>query len=645
MCGIAGQVAFDERRVADGWLSHACELLAHRGPDRQQIWNIGRVGLGHRRLRIIDLDASADQPMHNSGCVSAGRASPLTVVFNGEIYNHRELRRDLLTRGHCLQTESDTEAILHLYEEEGARCVERLRGMFAFAVWDQRKAELFIARDRLGKKPLYWRHAGNTFWFASEPRAILADPDVPVAVNLEAIASYLRLGFVPSPESAIAGLRRLSPAHRATVSAAGISIERYWSLDYRHPLRLKETEALEQLRARLQESVRLRLLSDVPLGALLSGGVDSSTIVALMAREGPVRTFSIGFDDESFDELPYARAVARHLSTDHHELRVRPAVADLLPKLAWHYGEPFGDSSAVPTYYVSQMARRHVTVALNGDGGDEAFGGYRRYRAEALVDRLARLPGLVRGGLQLAARVLPAATRAKSRLYDVERLVSSVGATDADRYAGWLGFFSNVSQVVTDDFASATARDGVEPLRAAFARYQDLSPPQVAMAVDVALYLPDDLLVKADIAAMAHGLEARSPLLDHEVMEFAARLPIEFKIRHGQGKYLLRKLAEPLLPPGVLNRPKAGFAVPLDRWLRTDLAPVLRDVLLSRRSVERGILDVRSVRTLLDEHFASRRSHAHRVWALLMLEFWYRECIDAVPALRRTVSAADSRAV
>ena len=639
MCGIVGKVNFDGAPVDAGWLHAACDLVAHRGPDgeRALIENDGRgasVGFGHRRLRIIDLNPTADQPMQNTGCRHEGKPD-LAIVFNGEIYNYLELRRELQARGHRFTTDSDTEVILHLYEERGAGCVEPLRGMFAFAIWDRSHGQVMLARDRVGKKPLYYRHDRLRLWFASEARAILADPDVPIEIDPQAIRTYLTLGYVAGAESAFAGLRRLPPGCVAVIDRSGIRLERYWTLAYEPKLPLTQAAAIDEVRRRLDESVRLRLISDVPLGAFLSGGIDSSAIVALMSRAGGrVKTFSIGFDDDRFNELAYARAVAGRFDTDHHEFVVKPELDDILPRLAWHYGEPFADSSAVPTYHLARLAREHITVALTGDGGDESFAGYRRYVAERLSTRAAVWPAGVRriGAAMLAW--LPTASESRSRLYDIRRLLAGLDQPRAKRYASWFGFFDPAAALLDRDFAAATSESlALEPLRQAFELHRVLDPADAAMAADVSAYLPDDLLVKADIATMAHGLEARSPLLDQEVMAFAARLPAAMKLQGRSTKAFFKRALSGLVPDEILSRPKMGFAVPLDSWLRTSLRDMTSDVLLSSRARQFGILQQDAVERLVNEHMSGAASHGHRIWALLMLHLWHDYAVE--PAKRR----------
>jgi asparagine synthase (glutamine-hydrolysing) len=599
------------------------------------------VALGHRRLAVLDLSDCAAQPMHNARCAGAGRATPLVLVFNGEIYNYRELRSGLVARGHHFLSNSDSEVILHLYEETGTECVTALRGMFAFAVWDEQRESLFCARDRVGKKPFYYRHDGGRFWFASEPRAILADPSVPVRVNPTAIHAYLRLGYVPGPGSAFEGLRRLRPAHYAVVSKKGIDERRYWKLDYLPKRELTEEAAVAELREHLRESVRARLVSDVPLGAFLSGGIDSSAVVAMMSAErARIMTFSIGFEDSQYNELPYARRVADLVGTDHHEFVVRPDATDVMPKLAWHYGEPYADSSAVPTYYLAKLARQHITVALNGDGGDESFGGYTRYVANRVALEYQRLPALVRTALEHAVHRFPRNSSSKSFGHRVQRFFGGASLPTHLRYASWFDFFQDAPGLLAPEFAAVDDGTALQPLEAAFAFHPGVNPIDASMAADIETYLPDDLLVKVDIATMAHGLEARSPLLDHVLMEFAARLPVTLKVHGRQKKWLLRRALRGLIPDEILDRPKTGFGVPLDRWLRTQLADSARDLLLSARARGRGYFRPQAIERLLAEHHSGRAAHGHRLWALLMLELWHQTYVD--PA-RVSAAAPEAR--
>ncbi len=627
MCGICGVVALDPAaRVEERLLRGMAGLLAHRGPDGEGVWTKGPVGLGHRRLAIIDLSEAAAQPMANED-------ETLWIVFNGEIYNFQGLRDDLLRRGHTFRSKSDTETILHLYEEEGEACLGRLRGMFAFALWDARRRRLLLARDRVGKKPLfYWHRPGRAFVFASEAKAFLAHPEFRAEPDAEAIWHYLTFQYVPSPWSAFRGVRKLPPAHYLVLEGDRLEVRRYWELRYAPKRQGSEADLVAELGTRLREAVRLRLISDVPLGAFLSGGVDSSGVVALMhaVGTGPVRTFSIGFPEAEYDELRYARMVAERFGTEHHELTVRPDALGILPRLVWHYNEPFGDSSAIPSLYLAEMTRRHVTVALNGDGGDEAFAGYPRYLALRLSRPFGYVPAGLRRGIAGLAGRLPAG-RAKGFLNRAARFLAAQDVDPRRRYLRWLVHFDQERKLslCTPEFQAQAGRaDSAELILAAYARADGADLLDRTLSVDVQTYLPDDLLVKMDIATMAHGLEARSPFLDHEVMELAAALPPRCKLRGRVGKVLLKSLLAPLLPPELLRRPKMGFGVPLDHWFRGPLRDLLRDTLLSPRCLHRGYLQRCTVERLVNEHIAGVRNWHYHLWDLLVLEFWFRTFID-----------------
>jgi asparagine synthase (glutamine-hydrolysing) len=599
--------------------------LRHRGPDDEGVWANGPVGLGSRRLAIIDLSARARQPMSNED-------GSLWITFNGEIYNFQELRAHLKAKGHAFRSDSDTETILHLYEEEGVGCLQRLRGMFAFAIWDAGHRTLFLARDRLGKKPLFYYHDGRVFVFASEPKAILQDPRVRAEPDAEAIHHFLTYGYVPSPWSAFRGIRKLPPAHYLVVREGRVTTHRYWSLSYT-PKRTGSEAALgEELIALLEEAVRLRLISDVPLGALLSGGIDSSTVVALMRRftSGPVRTFSIGFDNPQYDELAYARQVARRFETDHHELVVKPDAVAVLPRLVWHYNEPFADSSALPSFSLCEMARGFVTVALNGDGGDEAFIGYDRYVGAVLAGWYDRIPASIRRAVLRCVGVVPRGVP-KSPAYRLRRFAEALALDPRRRYGRWLTFFENSrkADLYTADFAARVgAVDSLALLEAAYEASDAPGFLEATVHADVQLYLPDDLLVKMDIASMAHSLEVRSPFLDHRVVEFAASLPPSLKLRRVTQKYLLKKAMNGILPDPVVRRKKMGFGVPIDQWFRHELRDMVYDLLLDGPARQRGYFRPDAVRRYLEEHVRGQASHHFRLWNLLMLELWHRTFID-----------------
>jgi len=629
VCGISGILNFDaSRSVERDILERMNAVLAHRGPDDAGIHCDGQIGLAHRRLSIIDLSPAGHQPMSNED-------GTIWIVFNGEIYNFQSLRPELLSRGHRFRSGSDTEVILHLYEEHGTDCLRFLRGMFAFAIWDGPRRQLFLARDRLGKKPLCYQQDAHALRFASEAKAILQDPEVQAAPDPASVSQYLTYGYVPSPASAFHGFRRLPPGHFLTCRDGRVEVTRYWRLRRDRKTQRHEEEWCREIVGRLEEAVRLRMISDVPLGAFLSGGIDSSAVVALMSRasSGPVKTFSIGFEEPEYDELAYARQVAQRFGAEHHELVVRPDAAAILPKLAWHYDEPFGDSSAVPTYYVAQMTRQYVTVALNGDAGDESFGGYDRYVANLLAASFDRWPGagLLRHAIRWGLRLLPQSGSRTSLLYRGRRFLD--GLTDAPerRYARWLCHFygDRKAELCTPEFLAAAG--GTDALEILLAAYRESDAPDfgdATLGVDAALYLPDDLLVKVDIASMAHALEARSPFLDHEFMEFAATIPFDLKVQGRVKKHILKRALAGLLPDRILHRPKMGFGVPIDHWLRHELRDMAYDTLLSPRAVGRGYFHPDRIRRMLDEHVQGKASWHYLLWTLLMLELWHLQFID-----------------
>ena len=627
MCGIAGKLFFDSsRKVAPGLLARMNRVLAHRGPDDSGIFHDGPVGLAHRRLSIIDLSQAGHQPMSNA-------AGTLWITYNGEIYNFQELRSELERDGVVFRSKTDTEVILALYERYGIECVQRLRGMFAFAIWDGRTRTLFLARDRLGKKPLHYYWDAEKFLFASEPKGILQDPQVPAEPDFPSIHHYLTFGYVPSPHSAFRGFRKLPPAHYLVVQDGQVQVERYWRLRYEPKVHLSEKELCDELLARLREAVRLRMISDVPLGAFLSGGIDSSTVVALMSEvsSGPVKTFSIGFEEQEYNELRFARMVAERYRTDHHEFIVKPDALAILPDLVWHYNEPYADSSAIPTYYLAKMTREHVTVALNGDAGDENFAGYERYLAARLAARYDRLPGVLRKSLERVVAALPEAGHVRGLYRRGKRFLAAASKEPKRRYAQWVCTFSGVwkDELYEPAFREAMARfDSDDLLLQAYESAGTTDFLDATLGVDVVTYLPDDLLVKVDIASMAHSLEARSPLVDHLFMEFAASIPSALKLRGRTKKYLFKQAVRDLLPAAVIDRPKMGFGVPLDRWFRRELRDLAYDILLSRRSLGRGLFREDMVRLLLDEHRDGRANWHFQIWSLLILELWFQRFID-----------------
>src|SRR6266850_474366 len=625
MCGIAGAYRLDGAPVDRDLLRRMTSVLAHRGPDGEGLHLDGPAGLGHRRLSIIDLAGGAQPIANEDGTV--------WVVCNGEIYNFRELRAELEARGHHFATGSDSETILHLYEDRGDECVQPLTGMFAFALWDSRRQRLLLARDRMGKKPLYYAHRpGRALTFGSELKAVLADPEVDREVELEALDRYLSLLYVPAPQTIFRHVRKLPAGRLPVADQRGVSTREYWDVRFAEGHRRPTDEHAGELRQLLTESVRARMVSDVPLGAFLSGGLDSSTVVALMARlsDRPVVTASVGFRESDYDERPWARLVARQFGCDARESEVTAAIRDLLPKLVWHFDEPFADSSAVPTYYVSKLAREHVTVALSGDGGDEVFAGYHRHfwdRWEARARRLARPPSAVRA----IARWWPAAMRGKNALL---HLGMTPGDACARKHSTELFRDAAKRSLYSEDMAAATA--GFDPLAVHRAYYEHCDardPLDRSLYVDLKTYLADDILVKVDRMSMAHGLEVRAPLLDHRVVEFVAALPAALKLRGRTGKFILREAMRSDLPGAVLSRPKRGFEAPINRWLRHELRDLVEDLLLDPRAEQRGWFNPRTVKQLWADHHEGVRNAGHQLWLLLVLELWCRSFLDARPSV------------
>jgi asparagine synthase (glutamine-hydrolysing) len=628
MCGIAGIWSLNglgDPGAVKRSLADMAGAIAHRGPDGQGVWTDGAVGLAHARLAVIDVSDAGAQPM-------ADTHGNVHLSYNGEIYNFRELREELTRLGHRFCTATDTEVILEGYKCWGTGVLGRLRGMFALALWDSRTRKLLLVRDRLGQKPLYYRERDGALLFASEIKAILAWPGIERAPDMAAIGQYLTFQYVPTPLTAFDGVRMLPPATALIIDVEGKSeMIRYWALPHPETARKRPLADLEEeLRQRFDDAVRVRLVSDVPVGAFLSGGIDSASVVASMAAASarPVKTFTIGFDEAAFDERDYARLVSERYGTEHHEMVVRPDAVDILPKLVWHYGQPFADSSAVPTYYLSQFAREHVTVALSGDGGDEAFLGYPRYVGAQLGSRIDMIPPGLRQGLGALGRRMPGETSNVRLLRYFRRFLSVAGGTDVERYGDWITFFSEPQK---DDLYAGAFREQLERRGlAGFDRWFAGTTPAAARAAwaDIHSYLPDDLLVKVDVATMAHGLEARSPFLDHELMEFAASIPAAQKMKLWRTKALLKSAMADRLPAALLNRPKMGFGVPIDRWIRNELREMCYDTLLSSTARERGLFRPEAVRTLLDDHNAGRHANQYRIWALLCLELWFGMWID-----------------
>ena len=722
MCGIAGGCWTGRGEpLSEAVLRRMTDAIRHRGPDDEGFYFDGSVtgspvtrtleasgslnsrggaALGHRRLSIIDL-SGGHQPLSNEVC-------SVWIAFNGEVYNYRELHPRLEALGHRFRTASDTECIVHAYEQWGHDCLQHLRGMFAFAIWDDRRRKLFLARDRLGQKPLVYRVADGRLTFASELKSLLQVPGAPRDINHEAIADFVTLQYVPHPKTMLRGYHKLPPAHWAEFDATtgDLIVRRYWEAPYARPpvpspppvfrrtntagerarvrgpdgedaystgqteertphpnplpskargegtgeadasfgldpsslianaSSLNPDDWKSLLRERLTEAVRLRMRSDVPFGAFLSGGVDSTIITGLMQQQiaHKVQTFSIGFSVKQFDERSYAREAAAKLGTDHHEFVVDPSAVEMLPKLVEHYDEPFADSSAIPTMYLSRLTRQHVTVALSGDGGDELFAGYDRYLAVDFAARIDRWPWILRAIMaQPVWQHLPAPIGQKSTLRRIKRFLAAVGQSPERRYANWMSIFDDArrSTLFSPDFTrSLDGYDGASFLLDAYARCAESDFVQRTTCVDVETYLPCDILTKVDIASMAYGLEARSPFMDHRVVELAAQIPRPLKLHGRRGKRILVETFADLLPESIQTRKKMGFGVPLDHWFRGELREMLCDTLLDPRSLQRGYFDPAAVRRLIDEHVSSRWDHSARLWLLLVFELWHRRFID-----------------
>jgi len=630
MCGIAGfaessdaGTPFDAESACD-LIQRMCDVIRHRGPDDQGTFVDGGIAIGMRRLSIIDL-STGHQPIHNED-------RTVWTVFNGEIYNFRELREELADAGHRFYTASDTEVIVHAYEEWGTAAIGKLRGMFGLAIWDARTRTLVLARDRIGIKPLHYAEANGRLLFGSEIKSLLQAPGLSRDLDIHALDHYLSFLYTPRDGSIFKHIRKLPPGHLLVWRNGNATVERYWQLPPDEPYAGSETDAVCDLRAVLTDAVRSHLVSDVPLGAFLSGGIDSGLVVGLMAQTSGarVKTFSIGFDEPRYDELEYARTVAQRFGTDHYEAIVKPDAISILDRLVWHFDEPFADASAIPTWYVSEMARRHVTVVLSGDGGDELFGGYDRYLPHPRVAAFDRYsPRMLRRVAGLAAARLPHGMRGKNFL-------RHVGRDRTGRYIDSIRFFGADEKpaLLAPDVSRAIAQDPEVALAAHFQRYTDLPWPSQMMRFDAETYLPEDVLTKVDRMSMAHSIESRVPLLDNEVIRFACALPASMKIRNGRRKHILKQVAAALLPDDILNRPKHGFGVPLDVWFRGNLRELFADTLLSPSSLQRGYFDASFVRRLVDAHISGKRDHGERLWQLVVFEKWHRQYVDAAPPLR-----------
>ncbi len=627
MCGIAGFISRDRGaslEPREALLDRMCKVIAYRGPDEQGMVVRGRAALGMRRLSIIDLEGG-QQPIYTED-------GNLAIVFNGEIYNFRELRRELESLGHRFRSKSDTEVVVHAFEEYGVDCLSKLRGMFAFAIWNFREETLFIARDRVGKKPLFYSQIPNgDFVFGSELKTLLVHGGLTRSIDKSALDAYLTFGYVPEEFCIFEGVRKLPPGHYVVLKNGETSVRQYWDFkfDADEPEQSEEYY-VRTLREKLEEAVRVRMISDVPLGAFLSGGVDSSTVVAYMSKlsDTPVKTFSIGFNEDSFDELKYARVAAKHFGTEHHEFVVTPDLVEIIDELVWHFDEPFADSSALPTFMVSKLAREYVTVVLSGDGGDELFGGYTRYTTNESRDVFARLPhGIRTGVLQKLSMSLPHGAPGKNYLYNI-------GLAGNDRYIDSISHFNGPRR------RALYAKGYAEELNGTFGIGEELyrkladavgggSAIDKLLYLDSKTYLPGDILTKVDRMSMANSLEARVPLLDHKLIEFVMTIPSTLKMNGSVSKYILKKAMEGTVPNEILHRSKQGFGVPIGEWIKQQLRARIVSDLRDQRTRERGYFDEKYIDTLLDEHQRNRRDHSHELWMLWMLELWHRRFVDS----------------
>lgn len=628
MCGITGAVWTNpSKKILPEILSRMTAAISHRGPDDEGFFfnqneKVGpRVALGFRRLSIIDLNSSR-QPLGNED-------GSIQIVFNGEIYNFRELRSELLESGHRFSTNGDAEVIVHLYEQHGYDCFSKLNGMFSLAIWDSPRQRLVLARDRLGQKPLLYRNEGDRLLFASELKSLLAVPNIPREINPTAIDEFLTYQYVPHPNSILKGFNKLPPGHLAIFENDHLSVERYWHPAFEENSEISVDDAVGRLRELFDSSVQMRMQSDVPLGAFLSGGVDSSLVAASMTHQSDqsIKTFSIGFPIKEFDESAYATQVANHLHTDHHRFTVTPDATDILDQLVYLYDEPFGDSSAIPTWYVSKLTREHVTVSLSGDGGDELFAGYNRYKAVRLSERIDQLVPIRN---LLAAKfwqAIPTSSKQKSKIRQLKRFSQALGLPVLRRYLEWIGIYNaeRRAELYRDDFAcKLNDFDSIWFLQDSYGKLTQRDSVSAISLTDLQTYLPCDLNTKVDIASMGHGLECRQPFLDHRLVEFAASLPVQMKLKSGRGKWLLHKAFADRIPSNIFGRSKMGFGVPISHWFRTDLKTLLHDSVLGQHAAIHDYFSKPAIQRLFDQHQRNEFDHSYRLWSLLMLEMWFQ---------------------
>jgi asparagine synthase (glutamine-hydrolysing) len=626
MCGIAGKVCFNHNTVETSELKKMGDAIKHRGPDDSGTYVSPnkKVGLSFRRLAIIDLSAKGHQPM--------GYKGRYWIVFNGEIYNFQEKRDMLAKKGHSFHSASDTEVILALYDMYKEKCLDHMRGMFSLAIYDEKEQVLFCARDRVGKKPFKYYLDDNVFIFGSELKAILTQKEYKKEPDYVAIHHYLTLQYVPAPRTGFKDIKKLEPGHYMSIDLRKkkITQKRYWRLDYSRKLDLDQSEWKQRILNKLEESVAMRMIADVPLGAFLSGGIDSSAVVAMMSRHStkPIKTFSIGFQEAKYSELKYAKMIANAFNTDHTEFVVTPDAIEVLPLLVRHYEEPYADSSALPSYYVSKLTRQHVTVALNGDGGDENFAGYSRYSVQKFALAYDRFQAVHKVIGQPAAAAFYKVVR-NTLAERANRFAQTIGKNYAERYVNYICYFTNPAKKHLYTVAFQSKMESINSelvIREKFAEARTPDKLDQTLYADFVSYLPDDLLAKMDIATMAVSLEARSPFLDHEMLELTAQMPFDLKLKgRDQKKYILKEALRGIIPDEVMFRPKMGFGVPIENWFRGGLDQYIRDILLSDRSSDRGLFNRDSVEEVITDHQTSKVNHANQIWALLTLELWFRE--------------------
>ncbi len=629
MSGIAGVCNFNGIPVNKDQIQAMIAPLKHRGPDGEGIFVSGSVGLGHKRLSIIDIKTGR-QPISNED-------DSIHIAHSGEIYNFPELRAELAAKNHRFKTHSDSETILHLYEEMGTSCVNRLRGTFAFAIWDAKRERLFLARDRVGYKPLNYFYDGKNFYFASEIKSIL-ECGTKREIDFKSLDYYLTYGYTPSPETIFKGIKKLPAAHILVFDKNGTKIEQFWQLRYTPKKKISLNQLEEEATGLIKECIKIRLAGEVPLGAFLSGGIDSSAVVAFMSEitTKPIKTFTIGFQDQDYTEIKYARQIAQRFHTEHHEFMVKPETLKVLPKLVWHYNEPFGDSSSLPTYYAAKEARPYIKVALNGDGGDESFAGYERYKGVKISRLFEKVPpGLLKSigqGIGKLSGLSPSRNYQSYIRYASNFLVSMYEKPNLfERYSSWMDFLKDDEKegLYTDQMKELVK--GSNPKNFLLNKFKNADAGNIVekiIATELATSAVDDLMVKMEIASTANSLEARGPFLDHHLMEFMASVPLDFKLKGMTSKYLLKKILSKRVPQNLLHRKKTGFGVPVGRWFKNEMKDYVYDLLLERKSLKRGYFKGEYIKKLLDDHVSGRKDHKNAIWALLNFELWHRIFIE-----------------